>query len=366
MLKCKQIMTMSLITLSLTSCFSASSPQPKAPLTRDEVMQAPLVKYVSEYGRDAVIWADKQGMYISDVEGQLKAKLRDQGASWCAMDHRTGLLWYESGRTLYAWDLESQHSPKPILTLFDAAKIPVNIEHAEAEWSEDVSLPVIIKHLDGTRWMQPRTHQYQLGLEIDLSQAPPALELAVGCQGELSSYCYELDESSQDERLNQDLARLKAELELISLQNASWLGQIAQRARGRAQYKALPSLKASPAPLELDRDPCHEAPERCGEVIALHGTPYWAVHVSNGVGDLYHERWQLYNPQTKQFFFPPEREGQPEPIGELGVSMRELSPSGRAYISFNRLMHIERGPVLEADALCGFVAPGIEPPEPLR
>lgn len=371
MLNAKNI-AITLVLIS-TSCQSTSPPVPKAPLTSAEVMQAPLAKYASEYGPDAVLWADGAGMYISDVEGQLKTKLRDKGASWCAMDHRTGLLWYESQRTLYAWDMASQGAPKPIVSLFDAAKIPVNIEHAERSWSESVSLPVIIKHLDGERWMQPRSHQYQLGLEIDLSQNPPQMQVAVGCQGELSLYCYESDEESQEvtpQRFNKDLARLKAELEMMSLQNASWLGQIAQRAQDRAQYKSSPSLVAAPASLELDRDPCDEDPERCGKVIALPGASYWAVHVSNGVGDFYVEAWQLYNPKTKQFFVPPERTGQPKPLVEGSitstVSMRELSPSGLAYISFNSLMHIERGPVLEDVALCGFVSPGLEPPEPLR
>lgn len=343
--------------LGALSCQNKAKPTAKpGELTSPEVVQTPLKRFVTTYGPDSVLWADANGMYVSDAEGNLKEKISDKGADWCALDHRMGLLWFERGDEIYAWDLESPASlsvPKPIVSFGD----------------EDQHVPLIIKHIDDQRWLQPRHHQYQLALEIDLAAQPPRAVTSVGCSGDMSWFCYENNgEDEDEERLTEELAQSKASLDALSIQNASWLGQLATRAKGRAQYKAAPAQKEPPS-LELDRAPCDDDPEECGKALALPGMPYWAVVTENTRGDFYYESWQLYDPKTKQFFTPPygpQKPGQAKPLSEVDLKMRAISPSGLAYFHSDVLVNLSKGPVLEHVALCGFLAPGYEPPERLR
>lgn len=97
----------------------------------------------------------------------------------------------------------------------------------------------------------------------------------------MSWLCYE-SPGEDDARLTEELAQTKASLDAMSVQNASWLGKVASRAKGRAQYKAAP-LKEEPPRLEIDRAPCDEAPEDCGKAIALPGMTYWAVIIGAGL-----------------------------------------------------------------------------------
>lgn len=336
--------------LGALSCQNNVKPAPKqVTQTTSPAAQTPLVKYASKYGPEAVIWADEKGMYLSDLEGQLKEKISDKGSSWCAMDHRTGLLWFERESGIYAWDLESLEPPKPAVSFGE----------------DQERVPLIINHIDGKRWMQPRHHQYRLGLELDLSAQPPRAKVSVGCSGDMSWFCYDDNDDEAAQTFSDDIAQLNAELETLSLQNATWFVERAARAKSRMQYKVPPALAAPPAKVLIDDAACEEEPEDCGKVLALSGTPYWAVVTSNIRGDFYYETWQLYNPMTKHFF-EPGTQGQAKPLPEASVNMSQLSPSGHAYITSGSLISFTRGPVLEDVALCGFVTPGLEPPEPLR
>lgn len=341
---------LSVLLLGALSCQSNVKPAPKqVTQTAPQASQTPLVKYASKYGPEAVIWADEQGMYLSDIEGKLKEKISDKGSGWCAMDHRTGLLWFERESGIYAWDLESQEPPKPAVSFGE----------------EQERVPLIINHIDGKRWMQPRAHQYRLGLELDLSAQPPRAKVSVGCSGDMSWFCYDDNGVEDVQTFSEDTAQLNTALEALSLQSATWFVERAARAKSRAQYKASPALAAPPAKVAIDNAACEEEPEECGKVIALSGTPYWAVVTSNIRGDFYYETWQLYNPTTKQFF-EPGTQGQATPLPEASVTMSQISPSGHAYISSGSLISFTRGPILNDVVLCGFVTPGIEPPEPLR
>lgn len=310
----------------------------------------------AKHGADAALVADQGGLYVVSRLGERLEVVQDKPMSWCALDHRTQLLWFvrEDGeqRSLWTWSLaKADASPVPVTSLD-----PESFE------------PIFFKYVDGEVWRRPLGHMFRLGVLMDMSAAQPKLGVDVGCEDDQSWYCYE--GSSEEQTLVEELQQRHDALSKLSLQDAAGLKRAIEAGGAlKARYATAPKAEKPPSHVKISQEHCLEEPEDCGKAQALSGTPYWIVLTSNDRGDFYYESWQLYDPRTSQFISVDPQAGikrSPTPSEESSFAVSEISPTGRGYSEGTGLVDFERGQVLVEVNVCGWLAPGFQAPRVVR
>ena len=203
---------------------------------------------------------------------------------------------------------------------------------------------------------------YREGVVVNMSD-PPRLESILGCEGDMSWYCFEGEDNDDKARkrlladLNKELAAAKLPVEAMS--------KIVARSVGRKAAITDPGRTPTPTKLTIATDGCKEDPEACGEARALAGSRYWMVVVGNDRGDFYHEELQLYDPLSKEFFDPADpaaRSKQPLSLEREDAFMPAMvAPSGSMALGYDALVRLSGGAVAkDLKGACGFWGGGWE------
>jgi hypothetical protein len=245
---------------------------------------------------DAVVVADKGALWLVPLAGA-PAKLADADARWCAADARAGVVWVAAGTELRYYDAEGDKA------------MHVAVSGVPEELGD-----FVIEHGTAGRIGGESDVELQVGLELTVA-ATPKVASVVGCEGDAHFQCYGDDSDPEDPKLVPELAKLQATIDKLAVADAKALAALAARGASRPiGVQALPDDKA-PA-VAVDRAPCEEDPDSCGEAQPLRGTRFLIVTVGNSRGDFYHVERQLYDPQTKQFLDagdPAQRAAKPLP-----------------------------------------------------
>lgn len=202
--------------------------------------------------------------------------------------------------------------------------------------------------------------ELRVGLAVRMGPKP-AIEPAIGCEGDAAWYCYPEDQIGQPKPtlLPEYAARRDAIAKLEPIDGA-WLATLAQRGAKRPLWrveKPAGALPKVPVPAEA----CQAAPEDCGVARPVPGTPFWRVITANDRGDFYYQDEQLYDPRSKRFFTldaPAKRS--PTPLtGGQSIEGLSISPSGAAFAGAGRIARFDGAPVQSVPKarICGWTGP---------
>ena len=281
-----------------------------------------------------------QGL-VAVREGQTKQHvLTAKKPSWCVVDNRSLVVWYtvDTGKNavdLYAIDLGDGNSAIKI-----AGPMPS---------PDTVALAFGKDRLGGAE-----RHLFQMGLWIDVSTRP-AVKPYLGCDGDLGEACY------VGKKLIPSLVAKKAAYAALKLPS-QYLAKLGARGKNRRFQTASVSLKKRGNLASVPRDACTASPESCGEVYEIPLLPYQKVVVGNERGDVYYERFQLYDPKRKLFVSAMDpKVVSPKPLKGKGVDMPDLwiAPSGQAYIADGKVITLKAGQAHAGSVGCGWSGGGV-------
>ncbi|MEM7159032.1 MAG: hypothetical protein AAF799_39710 [Myxococcota bacterium] len=292
---------------------------------------------------DLAVVINDRGVVALDATGKEVGLLTSTKPEWCRVDPRANVLWMLGGdiRTLSMLDLQSD---EPAVELLESAPDTVVIKYPDEQLG------------------QPEGHTYREGVVVNMSD-PPRLESTVGCEGDMSWYCFEGEDNDEKARkrliadLNKELAGTKLPVEAMS--------KIIARSVGGKATIPDPGRTPTPTKVSIPTDGCKEAPDACGEASPLPGTRFWKVVVANDRGDFYHEDFQLFDPLAKEFFDPADPKGRskgPLALDREGAFVPEVvAPSGTLALSYDSLVQLSGGVVAKGLAgNCGFWGGGWE------
>lgn len=291
---------------------------------------------------EAIVDTDA-GLVVVNEAGDTVRTLSEEGAEWCVVDNRSGVLWMTREQSLLVLDLEAEGA-----TPIKVAELPdVGFDHIEIAYPE-ITLGAA------------ESHRFSIAAHLDLGDK---VEMSgrVGCGGDMGWYCYEDDGWTV---LIEELKEAETALNAVKVENVEALSTWLSRGEGKNMWSEPPSLDDVPEKLEgIPQDDCLEEPEACGTVELLEGTPYWMVTVANDRGDFYHEERQLYDPRSQRFIEPSsqlEPSETPFVEGEDGIfaSSGVVSPTGRSYFELGEIVSFEDGGVFEGNTVCGWIGGG--------
>jgi len=318
---------------TLAACPSATTPPPPP-----DVAPPPP-------GARAVL-ADAQGIFALSPEDGTRTPLVDQPVSWCRADPRSGALWYTTAAadmgaedqvwryTLWVRDLEQADAAPLRLATLPTPELAL-------VWpDESIGVPM------------PHTFQVLAALELG---ATPKIVPRLGCEDDMSWYCYTSEDAEGKPLLSDELVALQRTLAETALAHPDAVAALAQRGATRRFY--LPPPPAVELPKVLVPSPaCDEIPEDCGRAVPIPGTDLQAVVVGNTRGDFFYEQHRLYDPTTKRFV-DPLRPTAAAPDEDAVLEALAVAPGGRYWLDGAHLVDRTRGVVAEGERTCGWTVP---------
>lgn len=293
------------------------------------------------------------GIVVLDASQEPVGRLVTANVSWCRVDPRAGVVWYQhrplgeaaydSPVTLSFVDLEG-HGP-PVVVIDE---------------SPDV---VVIQYPDEVLG-RPEPHGYEDGIAVRMDE-PPQLEAILGCDGDMAYYCFGEEVTDIEAAHAKRLAERRKALARAPFVGAEAVAALVARARlaGRRAVPTEPPRGPEPTTVKaVPRAGCDASPEECGKARRLPGTPYWQVVVSNSRGDFYHESRGLYDPVEKVFFDPKDATARsPKPVSDEPFLPTWVSPSGERAMDDSTLVKLAGGTLAtDMNGACGFWGGGWE------
>lgn len=160
-------------------------------------------------------------------------------------------------------------------------------------------LPALVDALivDAGASERGRPPVFTFGAKLALRPSP-ALAAEIDCEHELGHDCWKHAGSRE---LSDEYRRARDEVVSTRLLHADVVSTIAGRAE-RSPKIRLSAKAFSRGPVRsVPSSGCEYTPEACGRAIELPATPYWLVLTGDSLGDLYHQRVELFDPKQQKF-----------------------------------------------------------------
>lgn len=220
--------------------------------------------------------ADATGLVEVSTSGD--SQVIAPAVSWCAVDARASVVWFAGAGGLHAFDLADRRT-----------RMIIQGELADLEpiidWGE--------QQLGGENRLA-----FEVGAALRLTGETPVIEVEMGCDGDMATYCFEDD-------LETPLAHV-AEKQLrvgtLTVADPAYVATLASRGKQGSLWSPPPVPPATPKKKpRVDRAQCSEDPAACGTLTAIPASPLWLVQTANSRGDFYHETRTLWDPATGEF-----------------------------------------------------------------
>jgi hypothetical protein len=309
------------------------------------VEPTPLVKVkLAVPERGVAVFGTDKGLF-SQKPGKKATLLNNQATKWCAVDNRAQVIWFATGSVLHAFDLVDG-VVRDIVAAPDMRIGKVAIVHDEKRriGAEDMESPTI--------W-----------LAVYLSKTKPTIAPLLGCEGDASWYCFEMDDvdfkAPMDEwPLQPELAKRKKQLEALAPIDSGYLRKLAARSEGRELYTEPANGPKLEKVQSVAIKECHDDPEGCGEANRISET-IWRVVVSNAQGDYFHQDEQFYDSTSKEFIHSDTAARSPLPHQQSSIWGFLVSPTRTHALSYNALISFHGGPAISFEGTaCGWVGGG--------
>jgi hypothetical protein len=328
-----------MVTAAPTATVTADATAEPAPIASWKA--PPPVPALAASGARAYV-ADATGLVEVAAPGGSQVLVSGQ-VSWCNTDARGQVVWYLQGGVLYTFDLVDRRAHQvlvgPRTMSFSGPTLPI------ITWGKE--------QLGGESRVD-----YALGIQLSMIPSPK-ISASLGCDGDLTHYCYADGSDRAQGKLTDELLALKEEIEHTELLAPDYLAALG--ARG-AKGSLWSPKRASPAPPKkkpkVDKEACDADESRCGQLEPIPASPLWKVIVGNSRGDFYHQSDALWDPATGEFLTL--REGQlvrsktPDTSGELGglrVSATGVLSMDGAVFDADTLHYAPKG---DAPLTCGW------------
>ncbi len=297
---------------------------------------------------DLAVVQTKAGVVAMDEAGTVVGTLVSDAVGWCRLDPRAEVLWVRNpdSTTLSYVDLRD---PTPPVTVLE--KTPETI---------------VIRYPDEVLG-RPEDHHFEDGLVVHM-ESPPRVEAILGCDGDMSYYCFGDEEEDMEAAHAKRLDEARKDLAARPFVGAKALATIVPRADGRTTIPPDPGRSPKPETVKsVPKDACMASPEDCGAATRLPGTRLWRVVVGNDRGDFFHETTQLYDPAAKVFLDPADpTKTSPSPLEQdvdAAFVAHRVSPSGTMLLGYDSLVKLGAGVVAkDLEGTCGFWGGGWELP----
>lgn len=196
--------------------------------------------------------------------------------AWCGADARGQVVWFTTEHGLSVFDLVDR-KVHPIFGT-DLGQLEVIVDWGNQKLGGESQLA------------------FDVGIAIHL-RGTPKLEMAMGCDGDRSYYCYEDD----GKRLLPAVVALQAKARALKLVDPAYVATLATRGASGSLWTPPPMPPIAPTPPKIDRAQCTEDEGSCGELTAIPANPLWLVITANSRGDFFHEDRELWDPATGEF-----------------------------------------------------------------